>query len=49
MIAYANEGITVRDGPLGPRSGSPNTEFIIPDKGVVYGTVRCTRGRASRS
>jgi hypothetical protein len=36
---YATEGIVQHDRLLGICSGSPNTEFIIPDKGVVYGSV----------
>ena len=40
MIGYANEGISVFDRPSGSSFGSPNTEIILPDKGVIYGTVQ---------
>lgn len=42
VIAYGNEGITVRDRPAGSALGSPNTEVIIPDKGVIYNSVGVT-------
>jgi hypothetical protein len=35
----ATEGVMNYDVMIGISSGTPNTEFIIPDKGVVYGTV----------
>ena len=39
-IGYASEGITVESYSLGLCQGVPNTEFVIPDKGVIFGTVR---------
>ena len=40
VVVYANEGTTsVKDVPMGTSSGLPNTELVIPDKGVIYGTV----------
>jgi hypothetical protein len=42
VIVYANEGVTQGDIALGTSYGSPNTELIIPDKGVIYGTVQVT-------
>jgi hypothetical protein len=36
---YATEGLMTYDSLLGVSGGSPNTEFIIPDKGVVYGSL----------
>src|SRR5262245_32749385 len=39
---FATEGILVRESPMGPAQGTPNTEFIIPDKGVVYGSLEVT-------
>lgn len=38
--AYATEGITVLDQSLGMSKGAPNTIFLIPDKGVIYGSLR---------
>ena len=42
VIAYGNEGVTVRDKPAGLALGSPNTEVVIPDKGVIYNSVGVT-------
>ena len=42
VIAYANEGTTSGDVPMGTSSGLPNTELVVPDKGVIYGTVEVT-------
>jgi hypothetical protein len=42
VIAYANEGTSTYDVPMGTSSGLPNTELVIPDKGVIYGTVEVT-------
>jgi hypothetical protein len=39
VTGYATEGIVQHDRLLGVSSGSPNTEFVIPDKGVVYGSI----------
>jgi hypothetical protein len=39
---YAVEGITVPPTLLGTSQGTPNTEFVIADKGVVYGSVSIT-------
>jgi hypothetical protein len=36
---FATEGITRRDVFLGVAAGAPNTNFTLPDSGVVYGTV----------
>jgi hypothetical protein len=36
---YATEGIVQHDKLLGVSSGSPNTELVIPDKGVVHGSI----------
>ena len=36
---YATEGVMHRDFLIGTSSGTPNTEFIIPDKGVVNGSL----------
>lgn len=36
---YATEGIMHYNALLGVSGGSPNTEFIIPDKGVVFGSM----------
>jgi hypothetical protein len=38
----ATEGVVVHDFLLGESSGSPNTEFVIPDKGVVHNSVKIT-------
>jgi hypothetical protein len=40
VVAYANEGLSVKDFPMGTSSGLPNTELVIPDKGVIYATSR---------
>lgn len=37
---YATEGIVQHDQLLGVSLGTPNTELIIPDKGVVHGSVK---------
>ena len=42
VTTYASEGLTVEALSLGLCSGVPNTEFVIPDKGVVFGTVQAT-------
>ena len=39
MVGYATEGITQHDRILGVSAGAPNTEFIIPDRGVVHGSI----------
>ncbi len=39
VIVYANEGITKGETPLGVSFGSPNTELVLPDKGIIYNTV----------
>ena len=39
VTGYATEGIVQHDRLLGVSSGSPNTELVIPDKGVVYGSI----------
>jgi nucleotide-binding universal stress UspA family protein len=39
---YATEGVVQHDRLLGICSGAPNTEFIIPDKGVVHGSISIT-------
>ena len=36
---FATEGITMRDANVGTCYGVPNADFIIPDVGVIYGTV----------
>lgn len=36
---FASEGITVNDTLLGTSQGAPNTDFIISDKGVIYGSL----------
>lgn len=36
---YATEGIMHYNNLLGVAVGMPNTEFVIPDKGVVYGSI----------
>jgi hypothetical protein len=38
--AYASEGVTVEALSLGLCRGVPNTEFVIPDKGVIFGSVQ---------
>jgi hypothetical protein len=42
VVAYGNEGVTVSDSPMGTAAGQPNTELLIPDKGVIFGTVEVT-------
>ena len=42
VIGYGNEGISVYDRPSGSSFGSPNTEIVLPDKGIIYGTVQVT-------
>lgn len=42
VVSYANEGVTQDSMPLGTSAGLPNTELVIPDKGVIYGTVQVT-------
>jgi hypothetical protein len=39
VIGYATEGVMHYDYLLGTSNGMPNTEFIIPDKGVVYNSI----------
>jgi hypothetical protein len=39
VVAYANEGTTAHDVPMGTSNGLPNTELVIPDKGVIYNTI----------
>jgi hypothetical protein len=39
VTGYATEGIVQHDRLLGVSAGSPNTELVIPDKGVVYGSI----------
>lgn len=39
IVGYATEGVMHYDYLLGISAGTPNTEFIIPDKGVVYNSV----------
>ena len=36
---YASEGITVNDTLLGVSQGQPNTDFILANKGVIYGSI----------
>jgi hypothetical protein len=36
----AIEGTSVNDQKVGTSFGVPNAEFILPDKGVIYGSVR---------
>lgn len=36
----AEEGLTVVDYPLGTAFGVPNTEFTLPDRGVISGSIR---------
>jgi hypothetical protein len=38
--AYATEGVTVKDKPLGTSGGIPNHDFSLPDKGVIYETLQ---------
>jgi len=40
QTTYASEGLTIEALSLGLCQGVPNTEFVIPDKGVIFGTVR---------
>ena len=40
VIGYASEGISIEGASMGVAQGVPNTEFIIPDVGVIYGTVK---------
>ena len=42
VTTYASEGLSVNAASLGLCQGVPNTEFVIPDKGVIFGTVRAT-------
>jgi len=37
--AYADEGISVQGVTMGVAQGIPNTEFVIMDMGVIYGTI----------
>ena len=37
---FAEEGITRYDVPVGAAIGVPNSEFLLPDQGVIHGTVR---------
>jgi len=39
ISGYATEGVMHRDILIGSSSGTPNTEFIIPEVGVVYGSL----------
>jgi Baseplate J-like protein len=39
---FATEGVTVHDSLAGTTQGTPNTEFVLPDKGVVYGSILVT-------
>ena len=38
-IGFATEGLTVKDKMIGESFGAPNTEMILPDRGVIAGTV----------
>lgn len=40
LVTYATEGLTVGAKSLGLCSGVPNTEFVITDKGVIFGSVQ---------
>ena len=39
-VITATEGVTVRDRKLGTTYGVPNTEFVIREKGVIFGSTR---------
>jgi len=39
VTGYATEGIVQHHRLLGVSSGTPNMELVIPDKGVVYGSI----------
>ena len=39
-VITATEGVTVTDVRLGTAYGVPNTEFIIREKGVIFGSIR---------
>ena len=38
-VGFATEGLTVKDKLIGQSYGAPNTEMVIPDHGVIAGTV----------
>ena len=40
IVSYADEGVSVDGESMGSSQGIPNTEFVIQNKGVIYGTVR---------
>jgi hypothetical protein len=40
VTAYATEGVLLSDQSVGISKGTPNATFLLPDKGIVFGTVR---------
>ena len=38
-VVSAIEGVTVRDRLLGVAFGVPNTQFVLPDKGVIFNSI----------
>ena len=42
VTGYATEGIVQHDRMLGVCMGAPNTEMMLPDKGVVHGSISVT-------
>jgi len=40
VTAFATEGLTIEAQSLGLCQGVPNSEFVIPQKGVIFGTVQ---------
>ena len=49
IVAYAVEGLTVYDTLLGTGTGMPNAEWVIPDKGVVFGSLSVTTIEGGRT
>jgi len=49
VSAYATEGITISGVDMGASLGMPNTEFVIKDTGVIYGTVNVYTAEGSNT
>ena len=45
----ALEGTTVRDRQVGEAFGVPNSEFLLPDRGVIGGSVQVTTAEGSQA
>ena len=46
---FTTEGITQHDRLLGVSKGTPNAEYVIPDKGIVFNTVSIRSNEAGQT